>query len=117
MAGFFSKKQYTAIAERAFAIKLLNERCLECSINARLRNKILSATVINEFFHIIFHFGKQLNTIQEQFFKQCLTDISFVGTKLSFDILQEIPLFQWFPVIHVCRSEHEIQDFSLVIDY
>lgn len=30
MAGFFSKKQYGAIADRALAIKLLNERCLEC---------------------------------------------------------------------------------------
>ena len=32
MAGFFSKKQYTAIADSVFA--LLNEQCLECSICA-----------------------------------------------------------------------------------
>lgn len=31
MAGFFSKKQYAAIADKKLAIKLLNERCLECS--------------------------------------------------------------------------------------
>ena len=32
MASFFSKKQYTAIADEELTIKLLNERCLECSI-------------------------------------------------------------------------------------
>ena len=36
MAGFFSKKQYAAIADKELAIKLLNERCLECSICAML---------------------------------------------------------------------------------
>ncbi len=34
MAGFFSKKQYAAIADKELTIKLLNERCLECSICA-----------------------------------------------------------------------------------
>ncbi|MDB0827552.1 hypothetical protein PL591_20615, partial [Phocaeicola vulgatus] len=28
---FFRKKQYAAIADKELAIKLLNERCLECS--------------------------------------------------------------------------------------
>ena len=28
MAGFFSKKQYAAIADKELAMKLLNERCL-----------------------------------------------------------------------------------------
>lgn len=58
-----------------------------------------------------------MNAVQGQVFKECLTDISFVGTKLSFDVLQEVPLSEWFPVIHVCWSEHEVQDFSLIIDY
>ena len=30
MAGFFSKKQYAAIANKELAMKLLKERCLEC---------------------------------------------------------------------------------------
>ena len=34
MAGFFSKKQYAAIADKELAMKLLKERCLECSICA-----------------------------------------------------------------------------------
>lgn len=34
MAGCFSKKQYAAIAANALAMKLLNDRCLECPICA-----------------------------------------------------------------------------------
>ena len=63
MSGFFSKKQYAAIADKELAIKLLNERCLECSICAMFFSssftvsikalfliRILSAMLISEFF-------------------------------------------------------------------
>ncbi len=66
MAGFFSKKQYAVIADKELAIKLLNERCLECficamffssslgvSIKALFLSRILSAILISEFF--IYH--------------------------------------------------------------
>ena len=35
----------------------------------------------------------------------------------SFDILQKLTLFQGFPVIHVSRREHKIENLTLVIDY
>lgn len=67
MAGFFSKKQYAAMAESELAMKLLKERCLECSIcamffnssltvsiKARFLYRILSATLIREFFILFF---------------------------------------------------------------
>lgn len=67
MAGFFSKKQYAAMADRELAMKLLKERCLECSIcaiffnssltvsiKARFLSRILSATLIREFFMLFF---------------------------------------------------------------
>ena len=67
MTGFFSKKQYAAIADKELAIKLLNERCLECSIydmffsssltvsiNALFLSRILSAILISEFFILFF---------------------------------------------------------------
>ncbi len=38
MAGFFSKKTVCPIADKELAIKLLNERCLECSICAMFFN-------------------------------------------------------------------------------
>ncbi len=44
MAGFFSKKQYAAIAERAFAIKLLNERCLH--INNQCKHYIYTLIIM-----------------------------------------------------------------------
>ena len=40
MAGFFSKKQYAAIADNELAMKLLNERCLECSICAMFSSSL-----------------------------------------------------------------------------
>lgn len=67
MAGFFSKKQYATMAESELAIKLLKERCLECSIwamffnssltisiKARSLSRILSVTLIMEFFMLFF---------------------------------------------------------------
>ena len=67
MAGFFSKKQYAAMAESKLAMKFLKERCLECSIymmffnssltvsiKAHFLSRILSATLIREFFMLFF---------------------------------------------------------------
>lgn len=67
MAGFFSKKQYATMAESELAIKLLKERCLECSIwamffnssltisiKARSLSRILSVTLTMEFFMLFF---------------------------------------------------------------
>lgn len=45
MAGFFSKKQYAAIALRALAIKLLNERCLKCSICAMFLSSSFTVSI------------------------------------------------------------------------
>ena len=42
MAGFLSKKQYAAIAPKAFAMKLLNERCRESSIWAMFLSSSLT---------------------------------------------------------------------------
>ena len=69
MAGSFSKKQYAAIAPKAFAMKLLNDLCLECSIwaiffsssltvsiIALFLRQILSATLMREFFILFLAF-------------------------------------------------------------
>ena len=66
MAGFFSRKQYAAIADKELAIKLLNEQCLEysicamffslsliVSIKALFLSNILSAILMNEFFMLL----------------------------------------------------------------
>ena len=54
MAGFLSKKQYAAIAPKAFAIKLLNERCRECSIWAMFLSSSLTVSMSARFLkHIL----------------------------------------------------------------
>ncbi|AHF13969.1 hypothetical protein BARVI_11960 [Barnesiella viscericola DSM 18177] len=45
MAGFFSKKQYAAIADKELAMKLLKERYLECSICAMFFNSSLTVSI------------------------------------------------------------------------
>ena len=111
MAGFFSKKQYAAIADKELAIKLLKERCLECSICTMFFNS--SLTVL----HVVFNLSDKLYAIKEKILKQSLTDISLVCTQFSFDVFQELTLFQWFPVIHISGREHKIENLTLVIDY
>ena len=67
MDGFFGKKQYTAMAAMTLTMKLLNERCLECSscamffsssltdsMTALFRSSILSETLIRLFFMLFF---------------------------------------------------------------
>lgn len=67
MAGFFSKKQYAAMAENVLVMKLLKDQCLEYSIcaisqliidrfyhKAHFLSRILSATLIREFFMLFF---------------------------------------------------------------
>ena len=51
MAGFFSKKQYAAIADKELAMKLLKERCLECSICAMFFNSSLTVSIKALFRH------------------------------------------------------------------
>lgn len=45
IAGFFSKKQYAAMADRELAMKLLKERCLECSTCAMFFNSSLTVSI------------------------------------------------------------------------
>ena len=66
--------------------------------------------------HVVLHLGNQLDAIKEQVFEKSLPDISFVRTEFSLDVLQEPSPFQRLPVIHITWCEHEIENFSLVID-
>ena len=76
MTGFFSKKQYAAMADSELAMKLLKERCLECSICAIFFNSSLTVSIKARFdfvryahkgiFHIVLHFGYQLCAVKER---------------------------------------------------
>lgn len=45
-------------------------------------------------FHVVLHFGNQLDAVKKQILEECLSDISFVRTEFSFDVLQEPFPFQ-----------------------
>lgn len=111
-------------------MKLLNDRCFECSICAIFLSSSFTVSIRALFskknsichtqqgiLHLVLHFGDQLNSVQKQVFKQGLSYISFVSTELSFDILQKMSLFQRFSVVYISRRKHKTQDFTLVIDY
>ena len=49
--------------------------------------------------------------------KQSLTNISFVCAWFSFDVFQKLTLLQRFPVTHLSRREHKIENLTPVIDY
>ena len=50
MVGFFSKMQYATMAEIELAMKLLKERCPECSICAMFFNSSLTVFIKARFF-------------------------------------------------------------------
>lgn len=45
MVDYFSKKQYVAIADKELTMKLLKERCRECSICAMSFNPSLVVSI------------------------------------------------------------------------
>lgn len=67
--------------------------------------------------HIVFNFSDKLYAIKGKALKQILADISLVGTQFSFNVLQELTLLQRLVVIHVCGSEHKIENLPFIIDY
>ena len=78
MAGFFSKKQYAAIALKALAIKLLNERCLECSICAMFLSSSFTVSISARFLRsypprscLYIHLGNSCGLCENKHGKQC----------------------------------------------
>lgn len=57
MVGFFSKKQYVAIADNIFAMKLLNERCLILSSQCSLVCHNQDSFVCAEYCRLIYFFA------------------------------------------------------------
>ena len=79
MAGFFSKKQYAAMAESELAMKLLKERCLElfnlCDILQLVIDRFCQSAFSQQdfvryahqgIFHFVLHFGYQLYATREK---------------------------------------------------
>ena len=65
--------------------------------------------------HVTFEFCDNLYAINEQALEEVLADISFVRNQLAIYEFDKSLVFQWLPVIHIPRSYHEVQQFTLLI--
>ena len=83
-------------------MKLLNDRCLECSIWAIFFNSSLTVSITalssdknlvvyihQHVLHVVLDFSDQLNAVHKQSIEQGLAYIPLVCTQLSFDVVQE----------------------------
>ena len=68
-------------------------------------------------FHVVFKFGDKLYAVHEQALEKVLADIAFVCDQLPVYEFNEGLVFQRFPVIHISRGYHEVEQlpFSLQI--
>ena len=66
-------------------------------------------------FHIAFQLSNKLYAINKQPLEEILTDISLVAYQLAIYELHKGFVFQWFSVINVTRSNHEVEKFSFLI--
>ncbi len=93
IAGFFSKKQYAAIADKTLAMKLLKDQCPECSICAMFFSSSLTVSIKALFSeqnfigythqgvpHVVLDLGDKLYAVKEKVLEQSLADIPLVGT-------------------------------------
>ena len=67
--------------------------------------------------HIAFQLGYKLYSVHEQSLKKILADISFITDKFSIDEFHKGFVFKGFTVIHITRSNPEIQELSTFVAY
>jgi hypothetical protein len=66
--------------------------------------------------HVLFDSGNQAYIINKKLFKQVLRNIAFIAKELSEYFFVESLVFERFPVIDICLSDHKFDDFPPVID-
>lgn len=67
--------------------------------------------------HVVFEFGYQLDSVDEQLAEQAFAYIALVTDQLSIYELDKRLHFQRFPVVNISRSDHEVEYLSLVVAY
>ena len=118
-----------AIADKELAMKLLKERCLECSIcamffsssltisiNALFLSRILSAILIKEFL-ILFSILVTSRMPLRKRFSNSACPINLYRKRFFFCVYHGSDLFQQHTVIQIPRYKCKIQDFPIIIDY
>lgn len=66
-------------------------------------------------FHIVFQFGNQLYSINEQLAEQIFADVALVSDEFAINEFYERLYFQGFTVIDIAWRYHEVQYLTLVI--
>ena len=66
-------------------------------------------------FHVVFKFGDKLYAVYEQALEKVLADIAFVCDQLPVYEFNEGLVFQRFPVIHISRGYHEVEQLTLFV--
>lgn len=66
-------------------------------------------------FHVVFKFGDKLYAVHEQALEKVLADIAFVCDQLPVYEFNEGLVFQRFPVIHISRGYHEVEQLTLFV--
>lgn len=67
--------------------------------------------------HVVFQFGYQLYSVNEQHAEQFFAYITLVSDELAVYELNKRRHFQRFPVVNISRSDHEVEYLALVIAY
>jgi len=106
-------------------MKLLKERCRERSIctmffisslTVSIKALFLSRIYSSGNFSYCYNFSDQLYAIKKEIFKQSQSDIFIICAWGSFDVFQELALFQRFTIIHISKCKHEDKNFTFIIN-
>ena len=66
-------------------------------------------------FHVVLQLRDELYAVNEKPFEEILADVSLVRDEFPVDELHESLVFEGFPVIHVTRSYHEVEQLAPLI--
>lgn len=79
-------------------------------------NRILSATLIGEFFMLFFTFVISCMPLRNRFSNNVCLIYPLSAHSLPLMLFRNLPCLKWFLVTHVPGHKHEIQDFAFAID-
>lgn len=116
------------MADNAFAMKLSNDLCLECSICAMFFSssftvsitalfliRILSLMFINTFFMLFLILVISWIPSKNKFSNKVLPIYPLSAHSFPW-CYSERALFERFPIIHISSRKHKVEDFPFVVD-
>ena len=68
-------------------------------------------------FHVLAYFGYKVDAVNKKLLEQAIADISFVAEQFPKDLVMEVFVFQWIPIIYIGLRQKEIKYFAFVVDH